>query len=146
MMTRLMIALIAGVFATTSAHAAETIACLDATNQPQTVSPTYPCPVQSAATAPAVKGFGTLSASAASARLSTLTADGAGVVWPTTPGMVYVINASGSAGVVYVCPLGGTCSAATGLPIAPGGWYGFYKPASTMTVIAATTATVSAQW
>lgn len=94
----------------------------------------------------AVTGFGTVAATNASALLSTLTAGPNSAVWPTTPGMVYVINSSASAGVVDICPLGGTCTAAVGVPIAPGGWYGFYKPATTMTIIASSTASVSAQW
>ena len=110
------------------------------------IGPGNPLPTGASSSAAAVTGFGTLSATNASTLLSTLTTGPNSAVWPTVPGMVYVINASNSAGIVYACPLGGTCVAATGIPIAPGGWYGFYKPATAMTVIAATTASVSAQW
>jgi hypothetical protein len=35
---------------------------------------------------------------------------------------------------------------AAGIPVAPGASYGFSKPSTNMTVIAATTATVVMQW
>ena len=102
---------------------------------------------QTVATVPIpVSGFGTVSATNASALLSTLTTGPNSAVWPTTTGLIYVKNSGLSAGVAYVCPLGGTCTAATGIPLEAGASYGFYKPATTMTVISASTSSVSAQW
>jgi hypothetical protein len=94
---------------------------------------------------PPVAGFGVVAATNASALLSTLTLGPNSAVWPTTPGILYVINSGASAGIVHVCPLAGTCVAA-GLPIAPGGYYKFNKPSTSMTIIADSTASVSAQW
>lgn len=93
-----------------------------------------------------VKGFGTLSATNASTLLSTLTAGPSSGTWPTVPGQVYVMNSVGSGGLIYVCPLGGTCSASVGIPISAGNAYGFYEPSTSMTVFAVSTATVIAQW
>lgn len=95
---------------------------------------------------PAVTGFGTLAATAASTLLSTLTIGPNSAVWPTSPGQIWVANSGLSADAVFVCPLGGTCSATVGLRIPVGGGYGFYQPATTMTVFAVSTATVTAQW
>lgn len=97
-------------------------------------------------TPPAITGFGTLAVTASSALASTATAGPNSAVWPTTTGMLYVRNESASAGTLYVCPLGGTCSATVGLELPPGQSWGFYKPATTMTVFATTTATMQAQW
>jgi hypothetical protein len=97
------------------------------------------------ATVPQVKGFGSLSATNSSVALSTLTTGPNSAGWPTSPGMVFVSNSSASAGLIYVCPLAGSCNT-TGIQIAPGGAYGFYQPSTSMTVIAASTATVGAQW
>jgi hypothetical protein len=94
----------------------------------------------------AITGFGTLAVVNASALASTATAGPNSAVWPTTTGMLYVRNESASAGTLYVCPLGGTCSATVGLELPPGQSWGFYKPATTMTVFATTTATMQAQW
>lgn len=93
-----------------------------------------------------VAGFGTLSVTSGSALLSTLTAGPNSAAWPTSPRQVYVVNAPASSGTLYVCPKGGTCSASTGIPIAAGGAYGFYQPATTMTVVSASTSTAVAQW
>ena len=94
----------------------------------------------------AITGFGTLAATNASALLSTITTGPNSAVWPTTTGLIYVKNSGLSAGIAYVCPLGGTCTAATGIPLEAGASYGFYKPATTMTVISASTSSVTAQW
>jgi hypothetical protein len=100
-----------------------------------------------AATAQYVTGFGTLAATNASASISTMTLGPNSAAWPPPqPTNVYVSNATTSAGLLYVCPLGGTCTVANGIPIAPGASYGFARPAGAMTVIAATTATVWTQW
>lgn len=98
-------------------------------------------------TAPAILGFGTLAVTNSSALVSTATAGPNSAVWNATPpGAVYVLNDAASAGNLYVCPLGGTCSATVGLELAPGRSWGFYKPAATMTVFATTTATGQFQW
>lgn len=93
-------------------------------------------------TAPAILGFGTLAVTAASTLVSTMTAGPNSAAWNATPpGAVYVLNDAASAGNLYVCPLGGTCSATVGLELTPGRSWGFYKPAATMTVFATTTST-----
>lgn len=89
----------------------------------------------------AILGFGTLAVTNASVLASTMTAGPNSAVWPTTPGMLYVLNDAASNGTLYVCPLGGTCSATVGLELVPGRSWGFYKPATTMTVFTPTTAT-----
>jgi hypothetical protein len=91
-------------------------------------------------------GFGTIAATTASVQVSTMTLGPQSNTWPPSPKTVYVMNAAGSAGLLYVCPLGGTCSATTGIPISPGAAYGFAGPASTMTLVAASTATVWVQF
>jgi hypothetical protein len=75
-----------------------------------------------------------------------MTADPNSAAWPTVPGMMLVINDATSAGTIYVCPLGGTCTVANGIPLLAGQSYGVYKPATAMTAIAASTATVKMQW
>lgn len=94
----------------------------------------------------AVTGFGTLSATNSSAALSTLTTGPNSAVWPTTPGVLNIVNSPSSAGIAYLCPLAGTCSATVGIPVSPGFGYSFYQPVTTMTVFAASTATLVAQW
>jgi hypothetical protein len=101
---------------------------------------------QATTTPPAVTGFGTLALGNTSTALSTLSLGPNSAAWPAQPGMVYVMNSTTSAGPIYVCPLGGTCTAANGIPIAVGQWYGFYRPASGMTAIAPSTATVEVQY
>lgn len=93
-------------------------------------------------------GFGTLAVTNTSALLSTLTAGTNSPAWPagTAGTMIYVVNSPASAGLMYLCPLGGTCTAAAGIPIAVGSAFGCSRCAPTMTVIAATTATAIAQW
>lgn len=93
-----------------------------------------------------ITGFGTLSVSNSSVLLSTMTAGPNSGVWPIAPQMMYVTNSPGSSGTLYVCPLGGTCSASVGIPLAVGSSYGFFQPKTNMTVIAATTATAVPQW
>lgn len=92
-----------------------------------------------------ITGFGTLAVSNSSVLLSTMTAGPNSGVWPTAPQMMYVTNAPGG-GILYVCPLGGTCSSSVGIPIAAGSSYGFFRPAATMTVISASTSTAVPQW
>lgn len=97
-------------------------------------------------TSPPIQGYGTLAATNTSALLSTLTASAGSAAWPVHPGTVNVQNAASSAGILYVCPLGGVCSASVGIPVAAGASYRVYQPATAMTVIAASTATIWAQW
>ena len=98
-------------------------------------------------------GFGTLTVVNASALLSTLTVGPTDGTLPRLPvfppsqmQMIYVINSPSSAGILYLCPLGGTCSATVGIPIAVGSSYGCFRCLPSMTVIAATTATAIGQW
>ena len=117
------------------------------------VSPTNPLPVSGTSTVsgtvaagPAsVVGYGVLSLTAASTAMSTLTLSPNSGAWAVT-GTVFIKNRSASAGNAYVCPMGGACTSAVGIELIPGQAYGFTKPASAMTVIAASTATVEAQW
>lgn len=95
---------------------------------------------------PGVTGFGTLAATNSSTLLSTITAGPNSAAWPTSPGQVWVLNSGLSADAIFVCPLGGTCSTTVGIRIPVGGGYGFYQPATAMTVFAVSTATVTAQW
>jgi hypothetical protein len=108
----------------------------------------FPSGLSPVATVPAIHGFGTLSATAASTQLSTLTTGPNSAAWPTGTliPQVYVINSSTSAGIVYLCPLGGTCGTTVGIPIAAGSAYGVFAGSTAMTVYAASTATVVAQW
>jgi hypothetical protein len=88
-------------------------------------------------------GFGTLSATSASAAVSTVTVGVNSNIWVTPPhGNIVIQNAKTSAGVLYVCMLGGTCTSA-GWPLSPGDIITFNIGGRTTspTVIAATTAT-----
>lgn len=91
-----------------------------------------------------VKGFGTLAVTSTSALVSTLTAGPNSAVWPTSPAMVYFTNAGASA--LFLCPLGGTCSATTGIPIAAAATLALFNPATTATVISASTGSLVSQW
>ena len=94
-----------------------------------------------------VAGFGTLAATTASVAVSSMTLGPNSATWPPSQATnVFVINAASSAGNLYVCPLGGTCSATNGIPIVPGASYGFARPAASMTVVAQSTATVWVQF
>lgn len=99
---------------------------------------------------PTLNGYGVLAVVAASVAISTVTPGTNSAPFPTggLPGRTLnVKNAIGSAGVLYVCPLGGTCSAAVGIPLAQGEsqtWA--VSSALSVTVIAATTATAVASW
>jgi hypothetical protein len=91
-----------------------------------------------------IHGFGSLSASATtSTPLSTLTIGPNSLPWPTVPSLVYVLNQT--AGTLYVCPLGGTCSTA-GIWVLSGNAYGFFNMSTNATVYAASAGTVQAQW
>lgn len=73
-------------------------------------------------TPPKLTAYGILSVSTSSVALSTLTPSPNSPAWSTTYPNNYVSirNSILSAGVVYVCWLGGTCSATVGDPIAIG--------------------------
>lgn len=102
---------------------------------------------QTATVPPKMSGYGTLSVSTSSILLSTLTVGPNSKVFPpNTMPMTYISNSTNSAGVLYVCPLGGICTSSVGIPLVAGGAYGFYGASPDMTVIAASTATVIAQW
>jgi hypothetical protein len=94
---------------------------------------------------PAIVGYGVLSLTAVSTAMSTLTLSPNSGAWAVT-GMVFIKNRSASASNAYVCPMAGVCMSAVGIELVPGQAYGFTNPASAMTVIAASTATVEAQW
>ena len=118
-----------------------------------TVSPANPLPVSGTSTVsgsvtvgpPAIVGYGVLSLTAASAAMSMLTLSPNSGAWAVT-GTVFIKNRSASAGNIYVCPIAGVCTSAVGIELVPGQAYGFTKPASAITVIAASTATLEAQW
>jgi hypothetical protein len=95
---------------------------------------------------PGIVGFGTLAATAASTLASTLTLGPNSGSWSATPGLLVVLNDVNSAGNLYVCPIGGTCTAANGLELTPGRSWTFYAPSTSLTVIAASTATAQFQW
>lgn len=71
---------------------------------------------------PKLTAYGTLSVTASSVALSTLTVGPNSPAWSTTYPSNYVSirNSINSAGVVYVCWLGGTCSASVGDVLAVG--------------------------
>lgn len=93
-------------------------------------------------------GFGTLSVTAASVAVSTVTVGVNSLAWRMPlNGTLVIQNSQASAGLLYVCPLGGTCTSA-GWPVSPGGSITFSLGGSTTspTVIAATTATAIIGW
>lgn len=101
---------------------------------------------------PAVNGYGTIAATNSSVSITTVTVSPGSPAFPTGAalplnGTFWVKNALSSAGVLYVCPKGGTCTSA-GIPLAAGEAWGFnLGGATTMpTVIAASTATAVIQW
>ena len=94
----------------------------------------------------AITGFGSLAVANASTLASTVTAGPSSAVWPVAPGPLIVMNDFSSVGNLYVCPLGGTCTVANGLELVPGRSWQFQAPASTMTVISASSSTAQFQW
>lgn len=92
----------------------------------------------------AIQGFGTLSVGSASVLVSTLTTGPNSAAWPTKPGMVSFINEGSS--VIYLCPLGGTCSATVGIPMAAGSTLPVFNPSTNATAFDASTGTLVAQW
>lgn len=71
---------------------------------------------------PKLTAYGTLSVTNSSVALSTLTPGPNSPAWTAAYPSNYVAinNSIGSAGALYVCWLGGTCSASVGSPIAVG--------------------------
>lgn len=99
---------------------------------------------------PPLNGYGTLAVTAASTLLSTLTPGPNAPVYPATGfpnGTVTIKNSPASAGNVWICPFGGTASAAVGIPIAVGGSESYTIPnAAVVTVFATSTATIIVEW
>lgn len=101
-----------------------------------------------------IAGFGTLAVSTSSILLSTATVGPNSTTFPggNLPNrQIIVRNSTSSAGVLYVCPLGGTCSAAVGIPLAIGETKTLNVQAvagilPAISVIAATTATAVSEW
>lgn len=101
---------------------------------------------------PSINGFGTFTPTTnTSQELSSLGLGAGSPIWPnSTIGLTVSVfnNVSVGGGTVYVCPLGGTCSATVGIPVAQGYGYRFYQPSTLMTIYAPTTpaTTVTVQW
>lgn len=95
-----------------------------------------------------ISGYGKLSLTNASILLSTAALGPGSAAWPSSPAVVDVTNDSVSADTIYACPTGSTptCTTATGIPIYVGETYRFTRPSATMTLIAASTATVEVQF
>lgn len=89
---------------------------------------------------------GTLALTNASTLLSTLALIPNSAAWPTKPLALIVLNEAASAGNLYVCPLGGTCTIANGFELVPGRSWTFPNPSTNATAIAASTAKLQAQW
>jgi hypothetical protein len=113
-----------------------------AQQQPQPISPA------------ALSGYGTLSVLAAYIPLSGATLGPNSAAFPTgnLPNRyMEVRNAAASASTLYVCPLGGTCSSAVGIPLAVGESKTWMIPVSngqfvSPTVISVSTATAIVSW
>ena len=93
-----------------------------------------------------VAGFSQGNVTTASVAVSSFIIGTYSAPWPTSPGWVTVENQSNSSGILYVAPLGGTCSTTTDIPIAVGGSYSFLNPSSAMTVCSSSTATADIIW
>jgi hypothetical protein len=126
-----------------SAFALAALFCAPAMAQPtSTVTPA------------AITGFGTLAVLAASIPLSGLTLGPNSTAFPTgnLPNrQIEVKNAAGSVNVLFVCPMGGTCTTANGIPLNIGESKTWYLLATqgqlvSPTVISGGTATAVASW
>lgn len=98
---------------------------------------------------PQLNGFGTLAVTAASTLLSTLTKGPNSPNYPTIfpNGTITIKSSPVSSGNVWICPLGGTCSASVGIPIAVGGVESYTVTDATVpTVFATSTATIIVEW
>lgn len=94
-------------------------------------------------------GYGQLSVSNSSINVSTVTTSPNSAAWAMPLfGNLVIYNMSSSAGAVYICPKGGTCSSSVGLEVKPGGSATFALGGATTspTIIAASTATVFVGW
>ncbi len=95
-----------------------------------------------------VNGFGSLTLLATtSTLLSTITPNSSGTAWPAKPGPAIVLNET--SGILYVCPLGGTCSATgttEGLEVAAGNAYQFNTMNTAATVYAASAGAIQVTW
>lgn len=103
-----------------------------------------PCFIPTAGNVAQVSGFGTMSVTASSTLVSTITTGPNSSAWPATPGLVNFVN--GGSSVIYLCPLGGTCSASVGIALAAGASLQIFGPSNAATVFDATTGTLGAQW
>lgn len=96
-----------------------------------------------------LNGYGTLSVSNSSIAVSGVTTSPNSAAWKMPlNGYLYITNSPASAGTLYVCPLGGTCSSSNGTPLSIGSQSIFNLGGSTTspTVIAASTATAIISW
>jgi hypothetical protein len=107
------------------------------------------------AIAPApLTGYATLSVLAASLALSTATAGPNSPAFPASAlpnRYIEVRNAAASANTLFVCPLGGTCTTANGVPLAVGESKTWAMPSTagsfvSPTVISGGTATAVVSW
>lgn len=98
-----------------------------------------------------ISGYGTLSVATTSLALSTLTTGPNSTAFPTATlpnAYLEVRNSAASNSSLSVCPMGGTCTAAIGIPLAPGESKTWLIPsvAVSPTVISGSTATAVASW
>lgn len=101
-----------------------------------------------------ISGYGTLSVLAASLALSGATVGPNSTAFPgaSLPNRyIEVKNAPGSANVLFVCILGGTCTTAAGIPLAVGESKSWFVPSNngqftSPTVISGGTATAVVTW
>jgi hypothetical protein len=118
------------------------------------LAPGLACAAGTVITPAPVTGYATLSVLAASLALSGATVGPNSPAFPTgalPQQFLEIKNSPGSASTLYVCPLGGTCTAAVGIPLAVGeskSWM-INTPNGTLTsptVISASTATAVVTW
>lgn len=100
---------------------------------------------------PSGSGFGTMSIATTSVAVSTLTLGPNSNSWVMPlppPGIVRITNNGTSSGEAVIGPLGGTVTATTGVPIAPGNSQSFIIGGSTIApvVISNSTAEISVEW
>lgn len=101
-----------------------------------------------------INGYATLAVLTASLSLSTATLGPNSPAFPVSAlpsKYIEIRNAAASAGTLFVCPLGGTCTAAVGVPLAVGESKTWSVPSAngqftSPTVIAASTATAIVSW
>lgn len=106
------------------------------------------------ATPPVLTGYATLAVLTASVALSTATPGPNAPAFPVSAlpdRFIEVRNAPGSANLLYVCPLGGTCSATVGIALAIGETKTWFIPSQVGTLVSPTvvsggTATAVVSW